>query len=526
MKLFVEQNTNVLTSFLSLLGVKHTSTHANRYFNEHPYKYNLFGLSKMLTYYGVRNIGIKVENKKDIFSLDSPFIAHIGNDFVTVENISKNNVSYYWREKKLTIPTNEFTNIWTGIALIAEADSTSTEPDYKQHQKEQLIISIQKVLLLLAGIGLVGIGFWQNIIYQSLGLTLLLIFNVIGAFIGYLLVQKQVHIHSNMADKICSLFAKGDCNDVLNSPAAKFMGIIGWSELGFSYFLSNIFILLFTPHLISYLVLLNILALPYSFWSVWYQKFKAKTWCPLCLIVQLLFWILFTISVINGFIQTPKFSMSGFLSVSLIYGIPFLLINLLLPYLIESRRMTEITQQFNSLKMNESVFSAMLKRNSFYEVDKISSILLGNPQAKNTITILTNPHCGPCARMHKRIKKLLKDANNQFCVQYILSSFSNDLNSSCDFFLYINKVFSEEERDRIYDEWFDEGKYDRENFFRKHNFITDTNISEEFQRHLDWKDKAQLHETPTVLFNGYKLPEMFFQIEKLSFFTDLEIDPK
>ena len=37
---------------------------------------------------------------------------------------------------------------------------------------------------------------------------------------------------------------------------------------------------------------LNIFTLPYSFWSVWYQKAKAKQWCVLCLIIQALLWTL------------------------------------------------------------------------------------------------------------------------------------------------------------------------------------------------------------------------------------------
>ena len=41
------------------------------------------------------------------------------------------------------------------------------------------------------------------------------------------------------------------------------------------------------------------------------------------------------------------------------------------------------------------------------------------------------------------------------------------------------------------------------------------------------EEDNKLEATPTVLFDGYELPEMFFQqIEKLVFFTDLEVDPK
>jgi hypothetical protein len=38
---------------LELLGVKHTKEFSNRYFNEHPHKYNLFGISQMLSDYGI-----------------------------------------------------------------------------------------------------------------------------------------------------------------------------------------------------------------------------------------------------------------------------------------------------------------------------------------------------------------------------------------------------------------------------------------------------------------------------------------
>ncbi|MDE6162887.1 MAG: hypothetical protein K2F98_05130 [Bacteroides sp.] len=98
------EHINALTSILSLLNVRYTSKYANRYFNEHPYKYSLFGLSKMLTHYGVHNVGIKVNDKENIRSLEPPFIAHIGNDFVTVKNISKDNICYYWRQKNSSYP--------------------------------------------------------------------------------------------------------------------------------------------------------------------------------------------------------------------------------------------------------------------------------------------------------------------------------------------------------------------------------------------------------------------------------------
>ncbi|MDR0231578.1 MAG: hypothetical protein LBI82_05605, partial [Dysgonamonadaceae bacterium] len=76
---------NIFTSFLEELKVKHTSNFSNQYFNEHPHKYNLFGISKMLFDYGIENAGTRIVDKEqDLLNIELPFIAHFGGDFVVV----------------------------------------------------------------------------------------------------------------------------------------------------------------------------------------------------------------------------------------------------------------------------------------------------------------------------------------------------------------------------------------------------------------------------------------------------------
>ena len=36
---------NIFANYLSMIGVKHTESFSEQYFNEHPHKYNLFGLT-------------------------------------------------------------------------------------------------------------------------------------------------------------------------------------------------------------------------------------------------------------------------------------------------------------------------------------------------------------------------------------------------------------------------------------------------------------------------------------------------
>ncbi|MDR3047822.1 MAG: hypothetical protein LBU51_09515 [Bacteroidales bacterium] len=91
---------NVFVSLLNLLGVKYTNSFSNKYFREHPHKYNLFGLSKMLSDYGIENKGFRTDNKEDVVQmLEIPFVAHVGGDFSVVSKISSNSVCYRWQGK-------------------------------------------------------------------------------------------------------------------------------------------------------------------------------------------------------------------------------------------------------------------------------------------------------------------------------------------------------------------------------------------------------------------------------------------
>jgi uncharacterized membrane protein/thiol-disulfide isomerase/thioredoxin len=518
---------NIFVNFLDLLKVKHTDLYSNKYYGEHPYKYSMYGLSKMLSEYGIENAGLKIEDKAgNISLLEVPYIAYLGSDFVIVYKIAHEKVYYVWRGKEISIPVEEFNKRWSGVVLLAEPNENSIEPNYKESKKKEIFQTTQKYLLFLSVCALIALFFLKNRLYANIGQTLVLFVNLIGVYIGYLLVQKQMHIHSAYADKICSLFKKSDCNNVLETKAAKLWGVISLSEVGLSYFISNTMLILLVPRLITYLAVINLFGLPFCFWSVWYQKVKAKQWCPLCLIVQALLFTLFIVDVIFGFIQLPLLNMTNVLLTGCLYLIPFLMIDLLLPPLIEGRKVTNVTQEMNGLKANKDVFMALLKKRPHYNVEKSTShILLGNESAATLITIQTNPHCEPCAKMHARVENLLKESGNNLCIQYIFSSFNESLESSNKFL--IASYFNNERNTAkdIFDMWYKDGKYKKEDIFSSYNYdIEDKNVLEEFHSHKKWVNETKIGKTPTILVNGYELPEEY-KIEDLAF-LNLDVDSK
>jgi protein-disulfide isomerase len=332
---------------------------------------------------------------------------------------------------------------------------------------------------------------------------------------------------------LTNTFFSSDIDDIFNvleSDAAKLWGVFGWSEIGLGYFVTNVLLVLFLPHTVSILAILNIFTLPYSLWSVWYQKVKARQWRPLCLIVQVLLWGFFILNCLFGYIRLPELGSSSLIDLLFVggmYAIGVFGFNLLIPKLAKSGEQEQIKQEINAIKANEEVFKTLLTGQPSYEVNKADSqILFGNPDARLMITILTNPFCNPCAKMHKRVEKLLKDTKGDVCVQYLFSSFNSDLDYANKYF---NAVYLEKGQAaamQLYGEWFDKGKLSQEKFFEPLQLdMTSPDIEAEFQKHEAWKKKTQLRATPAVLVSGYKLPDSY-KIEDLRYFTEFNVDVK
>ena len=513
---------NVFVTLLKLLKVKYTENFSSQYYNEHPHKYNLYGLSMMLADYGIENEGLRLGNKHDNLPLlEAPFIAHTSNDFVVVSKNTPQKIEYIWRDKKISVTVDEFIKTWSGIVLLTELNENSSEPDFRLHRKKDFFKNSVQYLLLFVSFLCIGMTYFSQQLFLNPGLSVSLFINFIGVYVCYLLLLKQMKIEGSYADKICSLLKQGDCNNILESDSAKLFGLIGWSEIGLSYFVSNIIVILFFPQLITLLAMINICALPFTIWSVLYQK-KVKQWCTLCLIVQCLLLGIFIVNLCADFIGLPAFDITSIIWASIIYSIPLLCIVLLVPKLSESVQIEDVKQELNSFKANEDFFSVSIRKQPFFRVNKEdSTILFGNPESKNRVTVLTNPHCIPCAKMHEKINRLLVETNNRFCVQYIFASFSEELEVSSRFLINMYHEHPTQVM-QIFNEWFGGGKLKKEDMFSKYNFNRD-NHCQELLLHKAWREKYKFIITPVVFVNGYRLPESF-KIEDLRFITKFIVD--
>ena len=94
---------------------------------------------------------------------------------------------------------------------------------------------------------------------------------------------------------------------------------------------------------------------------------------------------------------------------------------------------------------------------------------------------------------------------------------------------YFNAIYLEKGKTaawQLYSEWFERGKALKESFFADlHLEMTNPLIEVEFQKHASWKEQTLLRATPTIIVNGYKLPDNY-KIEDLRYFTEFNVDVK
>lgn len=541
-----KKKSNILINVLETLNTKYTTDYASKLFREHPHKNNLYGLSLMLTDYGIDNIGVKIKDKEnDSLKLNLPFIAHLGSDFVLVNKFTSQLVSCSWNEEKLSVSLKEFNERWTGSALLIQSNQNSIEPNYKRNRMNSFIKGILNSILFISVILLLIISYTNQTTYNNINLIPLVIVNSIGLYVSYLLVTKQLHANNEYIDKFCTIIKDGNCNRILDSNVAKLWGIIGWSEIGLGYFTANLLIIIFTSSLISYSMIINICALPYTFWSIWYQKFKAKQWCTLCLLVQISLWSILIINIIIDITLFPPINLKNILYVACIYSIPTLLINLSIQYIIKKENIEEMRQDLNAIKASSDFFLQAIKKEPIYLVsNKNSQIIFGNIDSSIRITILLNPHCFPCAKIYKESEEFIKTYGDKISIQYIFHSSNKKLDLSNKLLIAIYLNSNQKVARKIFSDWF-EGEEKRFYFKDSQNVskynewakkeiakyidtknetfdISEEYINDEFLKHESWKNDTGLKITPVILINGYKLPD-YYKLEDLKYHIDLKI---
>ncbi|MCE7063214.1 vitamin K epoxide reductase family protein [Dyadobacter sp. CY343] len=414
---------------------------------------------------------------------------------------------------------DSFEHKWDGTALLIEPNEFSGELKYKTQVEKQLLKNARIFFLAAGSILCLGIFAFLNL-NILLGLTPYLGFIIFVKFVGTalcaLLLWSSLNSDNPFLHKLCHFSSQSNCSDILQSKAAKITSWLTWADLGFIYFAGGIITMLFAiingnQVLLTWLGILSVVALPYTFYSIGYQYFVAKRWCPLCLSVQFILWIEFLIFVFQLNIPQIEWDARSLLLLSIAFLIPSLLWTFLKEPLIRSYQWFDLQRQFYKVKFNDDFIRATFSQNDDMPpiFDDMHTVKMGRHDSKNLLTIITNPMCSPCSQMHSQINELISDGADIQC-EFIFIGNRNAWR--------VAEVFlasSESETKHKMSDWFRDINQDVEKW-RDLNYSATQNgeAIHQLRLHGKWSAMAGVTATPTVYFNKAKFPSVF-QIKDL-----------
>lgn len=322
---------NILSDLLAQLQVRHTCSYCADRLESMPFK-SLFGLTKVLQDYGIDSLGVKLTDKSEFSKLEAPFLAKMPDGLVIVTGQTADSVSYLTQGTPEQMPKADFIDAWSGTALLVFPEAKACEPQFGQHRTLEIGRRLMRIGLVAGVTALFLWLFVTNDIWRQWSTVLLTLLNIAGLYFTFLLVQKSLKIHNPMADSVCKVLEEGGCDSILETKASKFFGLFGWSEVGFSYFSVSLLCLLIFPQFTPYLAACNVICLPFTFWSIWYQRFRAHKWCTLCVSVQATLWLLFFCYLGGGWLAHVFPLRQQFFVLGVTYITALLALNRLMPF--------------------------------------------------------------------------------------------------------------------------------------------------------------------------------------------------
>lgn len=521
--------TKTFSKFLHSIGAKVTKTSVEEFIEKHPDHDTMVAYVDALEKWNIEYAALKVSDD-DYLQMPTPHITYLrrnGGTFAVVKKVTSDTIEWYdtntgWVKDFLS----DFKNDWSRVVLLAETNDKSGEIEYVQKRKKEIWNKSRLPLsITLIAVSIMAFTSYSNFLFTLLTIPLLIL-KLSGLVIVTLLLVKSIDSNNDFVNKLCNVGKKVSCQSILDSEAAKITSWLSWSDLGFIYFSSTLISFLLcgsSPTNLNFFFSLQFIfssiGVLFSFYSIYYQAFIAKIWCPLCLGVIAIFWLeLFTLST--------YFYNSAFSFLITNYIVAFCLVGLSLPIAflllfkktaIEAIETKKLKSELIKLKSNPEVFETLMRkqRRMQFIPQGMGVITLGNPEAEHTLTMVSNPLCTPCAKMHLRIETVLAKTSNLKC-QVI---FNTDPNGSDVGGQFVRKVFSikPEQQHQAITDWSSNNNRNFNQWNKPYININEKDIAKIWQKeHSIWTNEAEVKRTPTLFFNGYLLPNII-KVEELEY---------
>jgi len=520
------------------LNIRVTQSSLRRDLLEHPNYPSLTALMDVFSNFGVDNEAYKL-SIENFDQLPVPFLLHIKADklqhdlFAPVFKVHSDWIELYNPEtKRNEVWKNErLQTMYKGTVLALEANQHSGEIEYekklKKEKERSVILSLILIIPLLLTLTYCTISIIKHPGTPVIAPVIFTILTFIGCIITALLLWHQIDEYNPALKQICQSGKKVNCSAILNSKAAKIFGV-SWSSIGFTYFMGMLLALLTSGStnlpVLELLSWVNILALPYIFFSVYYQWRVAKQWCMLCLLVQGALFLQFVTVITAGLpalIPLKAIGPQTYATVFSCFAIVFAVTLLFMPVLEQATQSEHATIELQRLKHNPQIFNALLsKERSLARSTDGLGITLGNSRAKYKLVKVCNPYCGPCAKAHPVLEELLEN-NSDIQLQIIFTATGRENDYQAPIVKHLLAIDNKEDEaftKKALDDWYTSEKKDYAAFAAKYADPLDLESQGKAIKAMhEWCTAIDIAFTPTFFINGRQLPEIY-SVKDLKYF--------
>lgn len=492
--------------------------------SHHDYP-SLKSICDALNEWKVTNYPVRL-NREELRETEAPFIAHLhegGGNLVFVPELNGNaKVKYFDSNGKSKIACEEdFFKKYSGVSLLIDPDEKAGETEYKEKKQNELL---HHALPWIVGLSLAlfaAYAFLANERQEQLTVKYfaLVFTKITGLFLSVMLVLKDLNIKIGLADSLCGVSKKTNCNSILHTAAAKVFGWIHWSDVGLIYFLSGLFILIGIPTIgeFSLMAIVSFGALAYVVYSIHHQAFVAKSWCQLCLGIQAVF--IAEAALFYTYLFPFELSWISILKYAIIGLFILIVVALYKIYRLNKKTSQQERLAFQKFKKNPIIFVSLLQQGEQKNFNFLKEIfVVGQPEAPVEVTAFLSLNCNPCQKAFNQLKLLFE--NDKIKTNLIFSLHDKDRS----FVNQVAQLFVEKkqkEASELLDAWYNSKGDKRNSLIKQAEVLTPDDSFELIKKaHRELFTADEITGTPTVFVNGYRLPREY-QIKDISDFTNV-----
>ncbi|MEM1259080.1 MAG: vitamin K epoxide reductase family protein, partial [Bacteroidota bacterium] len=393
----------------------------------HPSYPSLYAVTSVLEHFGVENLALEVPtDMQTLQQLPVTFLSVTNSrELVLVEKLDSGvKLTFNGNTVPKRFGYQDFLEIWSGMALgIEEGVNGRRDGKVASNWIPQVFLLISIVIPIILFLNSLPDLFQASHFFAGL----------VGLFISILIVRHELGSQSGLMNRFCNAYDSTSCDALLKSKGAMVLHLFKLSDACVVYFSVTTFswvIYVAFGYYGGVFPVLSLLGLPVIMYSLYYQYYVMKKWCPLCLGISVVLFVqaitvLFTKDEWIGKLDFSETLILLFSAISIITVWAFIR-----PLLSAKRKFAELKIEHHRFKRNFDLFQSAHSKSTSYSTQlanfNTKEIILGNPNGKISLVLVTSPLCIYCKTAHSELEAILDQYPKDICLTIRFNIPTND----------------------------------------------------------------------------------------------------